>query len=121
VVNTSSKKLSCKGLKRQEKRGEGHSNHLLLAHEFKSLLDSGEVSSKAEIGRMYGWSRARVTQIMNLLKLPDKVQAVLLKPINERAVLSERGLRKVLKTNSLPEREQLLAALGFHEVHLEQS
>ena len=34
------------------------------------MLDEGEVNSLAQIAKIEGLTRARVTQIMNLLKLP---------------------------------------------------
>jgi len=34
----------------------------------------GVVSSRVEIARRCGLSRARVTQVMNLLDLPDEIQ-----------------------------------------------
>ena len=42
---------------------------LLLADDFQRLIDAGVVNSRAEIARRYGISRARVTQIVSLLKL----------------------------------------------------
>ena len=47
---------------------------MILAIEMKILLDSGKVNSKAEIARKLGWTRARVTQITNLLKLTEEVR-----------------------------------------------
>ena len=40
----------------------------LRALEWQRQLDSGEVRSKADIARREGLTRARVTQIMNLLR-----------------------------------------------------
>ena len=49
---------------------------LLLAYEFQELLEAGLVNSRAEIARRYGLSRARVTQVMSLLHLPDENSGV---------------------------------------------
>jgi len=37
--------------------------------EYKKLIDFGKVKNQAELARINGISRARVTQILNLLKL----------------------------------------------------
>ena len=51
---------------------------LALAHKFQRMLDSGEVESMAELARLGRVSRARITQIMDLLMLaPDIQEAVL--------------------------------------------
>jgi hypothetical protein len=42
-----------------------------LALEFQRLLDERVVNSRAEIARRHGLSRARVTQVLNLLGLPQ--------------------------------------------------
>lgn len=47
---------------------------LALAHKFQKMLDSGEVESMAELGRLGRVSRARVTQIMDLLMLAPEIQ-----------------------------------------------
>ena len=39
-----------------------------LARYYQSLLDSGEVETRAELARYLGVSRARVTQVLNRLK-----------------------------------------------------
>ena len=71
--------------------------HLLVrAYEFQNLLDDGVVSSPADVARRYGISRARVTQVMSLLRLSRPVQEQLLSlPEEEQARYPERRLRKV--------------------------
>jgi DNA-binding MarR family transcriptional regulator len=39
-----------------------------LAHHYQALLDSGEVETRAELARLLGVSRARVTQVLDRLK-----------------------------------------------------
>ena len=46
-------------------------NPIYLAKEYKEMIDSGDVKNQAELARIKGISRVRVTQILNLLK-PDK-------------------------------------------------
>jgi len=51
---------------------------LLKAREWRRQLDAGEVASQAAIARREGLTRARVTQIMALLRLaPDIQQSIL--------------------------------------------
>ena len=47
---------------------------LALAHKFQKMLDSGEVASMAELARLGRVSRARITQIMDLLMLAPEIQ-----------------------------------------------
>jgi hypothetical protein len=65
------------------------------AVEWKKMLDDGSVSSMSEIARNEGLTRARVTQIMNLLKLPADMQNFLLKLEDPKGIrkFSERKLR----------------------------
>lgn len=52
-----------------------------LAYEFQELLEAGVVNNRAEIARVYGLSRARVTQVMKLLDLAEKVQEYIARPL----------------------------------------
>ena len=47
---------------------------LALAHKFQGTLDRGEVESMAELARLGRVSRARVTQVMDLLMLAPDIQ-----------------------------------------------
>jgi hypothetical protein len=63
------------------------------------LIDSRAVKNQAEMARIKGISRARVTQILNLLKLDKSILYELEKlgdPINKK-LISERKLRKNIK------------------------
>jgi hypothetical protein len=54
---------------------------MALAIRFQGLLDRGEVKDYAELARLGHVTRARVTQIMNLLNLaPDIQEAILFLP-----------------------------------------
>lgn len=64
---------------------------LALAHKWRALIRSGAVKDQAELARLVGVSRARVTQVMGLLWLaPDVQEAVLFGEIE----VDERGLRE---------------------------
>ena len=49
---------------------------LARALEFQALLDAGTLNTRADIARRYGVSRARVTQVMRLLK-PHRAPGVI--------------------------------------------
>lgn len=70
---------------------------LALAHHLQDLLDQGVVRDYADIARLSGLSRARVTQIMNLTLLAPKIQEEILLPGNNKLSESEQTLRNVLK------------------------
>ena len=53
----------------------------MLAREWQEALDAGQVSSKAALAAKLGVSRARVTQVFQLLKLVPRVHD--LAPPNE--------------------------------------
>src|SRR5215469_10236219 len=51
---------------------------LALAHRFEQLVRTGAVEDYAEISRLGGVSRARVSQIVNLLALAPSIQEQIL-------------------------------------------
>src|SRR5260370_31588280 len=71
---------------------------LALALKFEGLVRSGTIPDYAELARR-GWvTRARVTQIMNLLQLATPIQEEILscsEAENERDPVSERALRRL--------------------------
>ena len=72
-----------------------------MAKEYKEIIDSGKVKNQAELARKKGISRARVTQIINLLKL-DKSIINNLERIGDpmdKKIISERELRKIIHQN----------------------
>ena len=71
---------------------------MALAIKFQDMVDRGEVRDYADIARLGYVTRARITQIMNLLSLaPDIQEAILLLPGTTagRDPVSERRLRTV--------------------------
>ncbi len=50
---------------------------LARAKDFEGRLSSGEIASRADLARRFGLTRARVTQILNLLKLHSRVVSYL--------------------------------------------
>ena len=67
---------------------------LALAHHWQGQIRSGAVRDQADLARLVGVSRARVTQVMNLLWLaPDIQEAVLGGKVDGPGV--EKALRAV--------------------------
>lgn len=72
---------------------------LALAHKIDGMIRTGEIKDLAEAARLIGVTRARMTQIANLLLLAPRIQESLLNP--PRAMqghdrLTERDLRKTV-------------------------
>jgi len=65
------------------------------AEAFQDLLDRKVVNNRAELARLYGISRARVTQLMALLRFPQEFRDELRRRAAAgQRVPSERALRK---------------------------
>ena len=76
---------------------------LAFAHHMEQLIESGEVANRAELARIFGLSRARVTQILNLTLLaPDIQEGILFAETsanNDGAeIITERSIRKLTRT-----------------------
>ena len=67
------------------------------AIEWQALLESGETSSQAAIARQEGITRARVTQVMGLLRLAPEIREHILCLPNmvRRPAITERALRPI--------------------------
>jgi len=59
-------------LEREHNRTALHPIHLAL--KIRADLDSGKVNSYSEAGKLYGLSRARICQLLNLLKLHESIK-----------------------------------------------
>jgi hypothetical protein len=65
--------------------------------EWQALLESGKIANQAEIARREGFTRARVTQVMGMLRLAPEIQNHFLSMPNaaSRPSISERMLRPI--------------------------
>jgi hypothetical protein len=73
---------------------------MALAIHFENLIQSGGVRDQAELAQLGHVTRARMTQIMNLLLLaPDIQEQILYLPLvtNGRDPLTERDIRPMLQ------------------------
>ena len=72
---------------------------LALAHKIDGMVRNGEIADYADAARRLGLTRARVTQITNLLLLAPEIQEAILDLPNitdGRDPVSERQLRRVV-------------------------
>ena len=87
---------------------------LALAHKFEGLVRSGEVRDYADLARLGRVSRARMSQILNLLLLAPSIQEYLLwlppQPPGEPRI-TERDLRVVLREPRWDRQRVLFAEL----------
>jgi hypothetical protein len=70
-----------------------------MAIEFQELLNKTLVNNRSQIAKRYDMSRARVTQLLNLLELAPEIQEHLLLLEDKKSVreFSERRLRSLLR------------------------
>ncbi|MFY1824431.1 hypothetical protein ACN47A_00815 [Myxococcus fulvus] len=70
---------------------------LALAHHVESAIERGLVASAADVAGQLGFTRARVTHLLDLqLLAPDIQEEVLfLDAVDGKEPLSERGLRAI--------------------------
>ena len=84
-----------KSVKKPSTPKKTYRNPIYLAKEYEKMIDSGEVKNHAELARIKGISRARVTQILNLLKLDSLITQELERlgdPLKAK-IINERKLR----------------------------
>lgn len=72
---------------------------LALAIKFQDMIDRGEVGDYADLARLGFVTRARLTQIMNLLLLAPDIQEEImgLGPATRTPICNERHVRSVVK------------------------
>jgi hypothetical protein len=76
-------------------------NPVILAVEWKKMLDSGEYASQTALAQKIGVSRARVNQMLRLLKLPSEIQESVIQmgELSSPRDVTERRLRKLLSSS----------------------
>ena len=86
---------------------DGHvpriSRLMALAIRFEQLIREGTVKDQADLARLAHISRARVTQIMDLLLLAPEIQEeILFLPVVERGkdLITERSMRQIAAESS---------------------
>jgi len=86
---------------------------LALAHHRQAAIDRGAVADRADVARKLGLTRARVTQLLDLLLLPPDLQdAVLaLEAVDGAEPMAERTLRAVAHAGTWAEQRQAFSNL----------
>ena len=77
---------------------ENYNNPILHAQELQHIMKE-EGLSQNKLAKKLGISRVRVTQILNLLKMPKEQQDYILKNGKEK-MITESSLRRKLSTHT---------------------
>jgi transposase len=85
---------------------EGAASFLALARIFQERIDRKEFRSRSDLAQKEGMTRARVTQIMNHLRLKDELQEGILR--GEFGYVPERVVRDCVRYQSEAEQRRLL-------------
>lgn len=89
-------------------------NLVAMAHHVDHLVRSGLVANYADAGRLEGLSRARVSQVTNLLLLAPGIQEYLLfltRPATGRELIGERDMRAICLEPDWSRQEVMFDAL----------
>ena len=86
---------------------------LRKAIEWQRQLDAGEVPNKTEIARQEGITRARVTQVISLLRLAPEFrkQILTLSDTIQQSAVTERRLRPIVSGTEGARHEGPIASL----------
>ena len=84
-------------------------NPIYLAREWRKVLGEGQYSSPVALARHLNISRARVTQILNLLRLSPKVMDIvtLLRDPIKSWIITEKRLRPILALTAEPQKAEV--------------
>jgi hypothetical protein len=115
IVFTLPKKPVSRGQKRMRRgRLPRVSRLMALAIRFEGLLQEGAVRDFADLARLGRVTRARISQIMNLLNLAPDLQERLLflaPALTRQEEIHERTLRAVVRESSWKRQRRLFAAV----------
>ncbi len=92
---------------------------LALAHHLQSAIDRGAVADRAAVARKLGLTRARVTQLLDLLMLaPDLQERVLaLEAVDGAEPMAERTLRAVAHASTWTEQRAAWTKLASRDTN----
>lgn len=81
---------------------------LALAHKVQDAIDAGKVRDRADVARRLGFTRARITHLLDLTLLaPDLQERVLqLEAVDGEEPMSETTLRRVARVGSWESQRQ---------------
>ncbi len=87
---------------------------MALALRFEKLIGDGVVANNSELAQLGHVTRARVTQIMNLLNLSVAIQEALLflpPTLQEKDAVTEKDMRPIVAKMDWKEQQQMWDAL----------
>jgi hypothetical protein len=75
---------------------------LALAHHIQNAIDRGVVADRAAVARKLGFTRARITQLLDLMLLAPDIQARVLEleAVDGVEPMCERALREIVRSGS---------------------
>lgn len=81
---------------------------LALAHHLQAAIDRGAIADRADVARKLGLTRARVTQLLDLLLLAPDLQAAVLamEAVDGAEPMAERTLRAVAHAGTWAEQRE---------------
>ena len=85
-------------------------NPIKTALQYNERLESGQEKTQSELASALGVSRAKVTQMLNLLKLDEEIKEYIASLDNSDSrlrILTERRLRKLVQVESKEEQWEL--------------
>ena len=91
---------------------------MALAIRFDRLIKEGEIDDQADLARLGSVSRARVTQIMNLLQLAPEIQEALLflpRTVKGRDPIRETHIRPIAAELEWRKQRRLWKGLAFDQ------
>jgi hypothetical protein len=68
---------------------------LVLAHQIEQAIDEGRAKDYVDVAHQFAVTRARITQLVNLLLLSPEIQTTILTEPHRVQHLSERQLRPI--------------------------
>ena len=86
---------------------------LAQAHRLQQTVEDGGCGNRADLARRLGITRARLTQILNLLLLAPEIQEEILcmQAAGKRAAISERHLRPIIQADDWSQQLRMWQAL----------
>jgi hypothetical protein len=84
---------------------------LALAHTMSALLRDGTVRDQRELAELMGFTRARVTQLLDLTLLAPDIQEQLLDGGSGCEAITEHALRRVVRSLRWDDQRRIWASL----------
>lgn len=87
---------------------------LARAHRLEAAIAGGDYADRADAARQLGFTRARITQILDLLLLAPNIQERVLEfeAVDGREPMSERALREVVRHDAWTEQRHAWRAIS---------